>query len=129
MCEFESRPLGTAPRWSPGVVMAVLPDVHRVPMLRVLRVVLLVLAVGVLLSWAATPSVTQPADQPATPVNEATEAPPWGATGCSVPGAAIDAVPGVFDSQHACTPHGGCYRGLARQGDPAVIDRLRCDTL
>jgi hypothetical protein len=109
--------------------MATLPDVHRVPKLRVLRVVLLALAVGVLLSWAATPSLPQPADQPATPVNQATEAHPWGTPGCSIPGAAIDAVPGVFDFQHACIHHGGCYEGLDRQGDPAVIDRLHCDTL
>ena len=67
--------------------MATLPDVHRVPKHRMLRLVLvlvlIVLAVGVLLSWAATPGLQQSADQPATPVNEAAEAHPWGSTGCS----------------------------------------------
>jgi Prokaryotic phospholipase A2 len=109
--------------------MASMLDVHRPSRYRVLRVVLLILAVGFLLSWATTPSASQPIDQPATPANEAADAHPWGTAGCVLPGAALDAVPGVFDFQHACIHHGGCYQGLDRGGEPAVIDRLRCDML
>ena len=112
--------------------MATMLDVRRPSKHRVLRVVLLVLAVGFLLSWATSPSApsaSTTADQPATPANEAADAHPWGTAGCFLPGAAIDAVPGLFDFRHACIHHGGCYQGLDRGGDPAVIDRLRCDTL
>ena len=108
--------------------MATMLDVRRPARFRVLRVALLVLAVGLLLSWATQPSCTL-ADQPATPANEAADEHTWGTAGCFLPGAAIDAVPGLFDFRHACIHHGGCYQGLDRHGVLAVIDRSRCDDL
>ena len=106
-----------------------LPSKHRLH--RAIRVALLMVAVAFLLSWATStaPNVSQTADQPATPANEAIDAHPWGTAGCFVPGAGIDALPGLFDFRHACIHHGGCYQGLDRAGDPAVIDRNRCDAL
>jgi phospholipase A2-like protein len=114
--------------------MATMLNVHLLPkhrLHRVLRVALLMVAVAFLLSWATStaPSVSRTADQPATPANEAVDAHPWGTAGCFVPGAGIDALPGLFDFRHACIHHGGCYQGLDRAGDPAVIDRNRCDAL
>lgn len=90
----------------------------------------MIVAVGVLLSWATTSSALAPdADQSATPANEALDEHTWGTAGCFLPGAAIDEVPGFFDFRHACIHHGGCYQGLNRSGTPAVINRLRCDQL
>jgi hypothetical protein len=66
-------------------------------------------------------------DGPATPANEALHPHPWISAGCSIPGASIDAVPGLFDFHHACIHLGGCYQGLNRAGEPAAIDRLGCD--
>jgi hypothetical protein len=106
------------------------PQKHRAPgALRALRVILLVVALGFLLSWATAPIVPLAADEPATPANLAADTHPWATAGCFIPGAAIDTVPGLFDFQHACIDHGGCYQGLDRAGEPAVIDRARCDTL
>jgi hypothetical protein len=115
--------------------MATMLDVRRPARSRGLRTALLVLAVpillavGLVLSWATTPSVSSTADQPATPANEVAGEHPWATAGCVLPGAAIDSVPGLFDFRHACVHHGGCYQGLDRHGVPAVIDRLRCDDL
>lgn len=118
-----------------GAVMATLQDVRRpvrrrAPrVLRALWVVLLVVALGFLLSWATAPGVPLGAAEPTTPASQAAAADPSGTAGCFIPGAAIDAVPGLFDFQYACIDHGRCYRGLDRAGAPAVIDRTRCDTL
>lgn len=110
--------------------MATMLDVRRPARFRLLRVVLLVLAVGLVLSWATTPpTVALTADQPATPADETADEHTWGTAGCLLPGAAIDSVPGLFDVRHACIHHGGCYQGLDRHGNPAAIDRLRCDDL
>ena len=110
--------------------MATVPDLRRPgTRLQVVGVALLVLLVGVLVSWAAVPRLAPTGDQLATPGNEVAEEHTWGATGCSMPGASIDSVPGLFDFRHACIHHGGCYEGLDRHGGTAVIDRLRCDQL
>lgn len=110
--------------------MATTLDVHRTTRHRA-ALALVLLVVGCVLSWAAaSPAVVaRNADQPATPANEALHEHAWGPAGCFLPGAAIDEVPGLFDFRHACTHHGGCYQGLDREGEPAVIDRLRCDEL
>jgi hypothetical protein len=92
-------------------------------------VVVLAAALGLLLTWSTAPVAVLSADQPATPANEAFDTHTWSTTGCFLPGAAIDEVPGVFDFRHACVHHGGCYLGVDRDGNPAVIDRLRCDEL
>jgi Prokaryotic phospholipase A2 len=96
------------------------------------RVVLLggvLVVLGFVLSWAVTPSIALAGDEPATPANAAAHEHTWNSPGCSIPGATLDSVPGVFDFQHACIHHGGCYQGLDRRGAPATIDRLRCDQL
>jgi hypothetical protein len=109
--------------------MATTLGVRRSTTYRVLVVAALSLAVGFLLSWVSGPPVVQSVDQPATPANELSDAHTWATTGCTIPGASIDAVPTLFDFRHACIHHGGCYLGLDRHGSPAVIDRLRCDQL
>lgn len=110
--------------------MATVLDLRR-PATRhqVVGVAVLVLLVGVLLWWAAPPRAVSGLDQPATPGNAAADRHTWDTAGCSVPGAAIDAVPGLFDFQHACVHQGGCYQGRDRNGVDAVIDRRRCDEL
>jgi hypothetical protein len=107
--------------------MATVLHVRRPTRRSVVLVALIVLAVGVLLSWATTPPVAHMTDQPATPANEALDGHSWSTTGCVLPGADIDEVPGLFDFHHACTHHAGCYQGLDRAGEPATINRLRCD--
>jgi hypothetical protein len=57
------------------------------------------------------------------------ESHPWGERGCTLPGAAIDSVSGLFDFRHACIHYDGCYQGFDRMGGSAVIDRVRCDEL
>jgi phospholipase A2-like protein len=96
---------------------------------QVVILAVLVVAVGLLLSWSAAPAAVQSGDQPATPANEAFDTHTWSTAGCFLPGAAIDEVPGLFNFGHACIHHGGCYSGLDRDGDPAVVDRMRCDQL
>jgi phospholipase A2-like protein len=103
---------------------------HRRTTYRVALLAVLLVALGLVLSWAAaTPSTGYTADEPATPANAAMHQHTWSSTGCSIPGATLDSVPGVFDFRHACVHHSGCYQGLDRQGAPARIDRLRCDQL
>jgi Prokaryotic phospholipase A2 len=109
--------------------MAMTLDLRRPVRLRVVFLGVLVVALGLLLSWSAAPVAVHPGDQPATPANEASDTHLWSTTGCFLPGAAIDAVPGLFDFRHACIHHGGCYQGLDRGGSPAVVDRVRCDQL
>jgi Prokaryotic phospholipase A2 len=103
--------------------------VRRMARYRVVLVGAILVAVGLVLYSSATPSVALAGGEPATPANAALHEHPWNATGCTIPGASLDSVPGLFDFQHACIHHGGCYEGLDRQGSPAVIDRLRCDQL
>ena len=68
--------------------MATLLDVRRSTRYRVVLVAAMVVAVGLLLSWATGPSsVAYDADQPATPANEALDAHTWGTAGCFLPGA------------------------------------------
>jgi hypothetical protein len=102
---------------------------HRRTTYRVVLLGALLVALGLVLSWVATPSTAYSAEEPATPANEAVHEHTWNSTGCSIPGATLDSVPGVFDFRHACIHHSGCYQGLDRQGAPAAIDRLRCDQL
>ena len=89
----------------------------------------LLVAVGIVLFSFTQPTLVPIRDEPATPANATLHEHPWNSTGCSIPGASLDAVPGLFDFKHACIHHGGCYQGLDRQGAPAVIDRSRCDQL
>ena len=109
--------------------MTTILRVRRTTTVRAALVVALLLGLGFALGWVASPSPVYASDEPATPANETAHAHPWNTTGCFIPGATIDAVPGLFDFGHACTHHGGCYEGLDRQGNPATIDRLRCDQL
>ena len=109
--------------------MAAVLDVRRPTRYGVVLVAVVVLAVGVLLSLANTPTVAHTADQPATPANEVLDGHSWGTTGCFLPGAGIDEVPGLFDFRHACIHHGGCYQGLDRVGEPTTVNRLRCDEM
>ena len=105
---------------------------HRVRRPKTMRLVLLgVMAavLGVALAWSAFPAAVSAPDAPATPGNESLDSHPWGELGCTLPGAGIDSVPGLFDFRHACTHHGGCYQGFDRTGGTAVIDRVRCDEL
>jgi hypothetical protein len=106
--------------------------VHVLQTRRSARVVLVALAAFVVVGFLVMANSTGSAavrtgDAPATPANEALHPHPWNSTGCSMPGASIDAVPGLFDFHHACVHLGGCYQGLDRVGDPATIDRVRCD--
>jgi Prokaryotic phospholipase A2 len=111
--------------------MATMLGVRRQRSLRagVAAVLMAAVAVVLIVSWAVTPVSVHAADQPATPSNESADEHPWGTTGCFVPGAAIDVVPGLFNFRHACIHHGGCYQGLDRVGDSAMIDRRSCDQL
>ena len=105
---------------------------HRVRRPKTMRLVLLgVMAavLGVALAWSAFPAAVSAPDAPATPGNESLDSHPWGELGCTLPGAGIDSVPGLFDFRHACTHHDGCYQGFDRAGGTAVIDRARCDEL
>ena len=94
---------------------------------RLVFVTVVAVVLGLTLAWAITPAGVHAADEPATPGNEMVEAHSWGENGCTLPGAAIDSVSGLFDFRHACTHHDGCYQGFDRMGDAAVIDRMRCD--
>lgn len=109
--------------------MAMLLDRRRAATFRVVIVAVTLVAVGLLLSWASVSPAGHIADEPATPANAALDGHTWGTTGCFLPGAAIDELPGVFDFRHACIHHGGCYQGLDRLGRPEAVDRLRCDQL
>jgi hypothetical protein len=109
--------------------MATMLDARRSSRFSLVLVVVAVLAAGFLLTWATVPAVSHAADQPATPANEVLDEHAWSTSGCSLPGAGIDEVPGLFDFRHACIHHGGCYQGLDRIGDPAVVNRIRCDQL
>ena len=109
--------------------MALTLDVHRTVRYRAVLLAVLVIALGLVLSWSSRPAAVAAGDRPAPPANEASDVHTWGTAGCFLPGAAIDELPGVFDFRHACIHHGGCYQGLDRDGDPAVVDRLRCDQL
>jgi len=102
---------------------------HRTATYRVVLATAVLVALGLVLGWVAAPTIAYSDDEPATPTNKAVHDHTWSTTGCFVPGASLDAVPGVFDFQHACIHHGGCYQGLDRRGAPATIDRLRCDQL
>jgi hypothetical protein len=84
---------------------------HRRTTYRVALLAVLLVALGLVLSWAAaTPSTGYTADEPATPANAAMHQHTWSSTGCSIPGATLDSVPGVFDFRHACVHHSGCYQ-------------------
>lgn len=111
--------------------MATVQQVRRPKTVRVavFAVAALVLVLGLVVAWAVAPSGVHAPDEPATPGNEQLESHSWGERGCVLPGAAIDSVPGLFDFRHACTHQDGCYEGIDRIGDSAVIDRVRCDDL
>jgi hypothetical protein len=109
--------------------MATMQHVRRPKTVRLVLVVVVAAAVGLALAWSATPAAVHAADAPATPGNEQLESHSWGERGCTLPGAAIDSVSGLFDFRHACIHHDGCYQGFDRMGDTAVIDRMRCDEL
>jgi len=87
------------------------------------------LVLSVLLGAATRPQHLHPAQQAATPGNESAADHPWASDGCSMPGASVSEVDGVFDFHHACVVLDGCYQGLDRTGTAAVIDRQRCDEL
>jgi hypothetical protein len=109
--------------------MATMHHVRRPKTVRLVLVVVVAVTVGLALARWATPAAVHAADAPATPGNEQLDSHPWGERGCTLPGAAIDSVSGLFDFRHACIHHDGCYQGFDRMGDTAVIDRVRCDEL
>ena len=109
--------------------MATVQHARRPMTVRLVLVVVAVVVLGFVLAWSATPRTVHAPDAPATPGNEELEAHAWGERGCTLPGAAIDSVSGLFDFRHACIHHDGCYQGFDRAGDSAVIDRVRCDEL
>ena len=109
--------------------MATMQYVRRPMTVRLVLVTVVAVVLGLTLAWAVTPAGVHAADDPATPGNEMLESHSWGENGCTLPGAAIDSVSGLFDFRHACIHHDGCYQGFDRMGDAAVIDRMRCDEL
>jgi hypothetical protein len=109
--------------------MATMQNLRRPKTVRLVLVVAVAVVLGVALAWSVTPAGVHAADAPATPGNEQLESHSWGERGCTLPGAAIDSVSGLFDFRHACIHHDGCYQGFDRMGDSAVIDRVRCDEL
>ena len=109
--------------------MATRLRVQRPKAVRLVLVSLAVILFGVTLAWSITPAVAHTVGGSATPGDEEFDGHSWGERGCTLPGAAIDSVPGLFDFRHACTHHNGCYEGFDRTGATAVIDRARCDEL
>ena len=109
--------------------MATMQHARRPMTVRLVLVTVVAVVLGLTLAWAVTPAEVHAADAPATPGNEMLDAHAWGESGCTLPGAAIDSVSGLFDFRHACIHHDGCYQGFDRMGDAAVIDRVRCDEL
>ena len=109
--------------------MATVQHVRRPRTVRIVLATVAALVLGLVLAWSVTPVAVHAADTPATPGNEELNDHSWGERGCTLPGAAIDSVPGLFDFRHACIHQDGCYQGFDRMGDPAVIDRVRCDEL
>jgi hypothetical protein len=109
--------------------MATVQHARRPMTVRLVLATVVAAVLGLTLAWAVTPAKVHAADAPATPGNEMLESHPWGENGCTLPGAAIDSVSGLFDFRHACTHHDGCYQGFDRMGSSAVIDRVRCDEL
>jgi hypothetical protein len=86
------------------------------------------LVLSFLVGAATRPQHVHPAHEAATPANESADH-PWASDGCSMPGASVSEVDGVFDFRHACVVLDGCYQGLDRTGAAALVDRLRCDEL
>ena len=109
--------------------MATMQHMRRPKTVRLVLVTVAVVVLGFVLAWSITPVGVHAADVPATPGNEQLESHSWGENGCTLPGAAIDSVSGLFDFRHACIHQDGCYQGFDRLGDAAVIDRARCDEL
>ena len=109
--------------------MATMQHMRRPKTVRLVLAAVVTVVLGLGLAWAITPNGVHAPDVPATPGNEMLEAHPWGECGCILPGAAIDSVSGLFDFRHACIHHDGCYQGLDRTGESAVINRVRCDEL
>jgi hypothetical protein len=109
--------------------MATMQHTRRPKTVRLVVLAAVAVVLGVALTWSITPAGVHAADAPATPGNEQLESHSWGERGCTLPGAAIDSVSGLFDFRHACIHHDGCYQGFDRMGDAAVIDRTRCDEL
>jgi hypothetical protein len=109
--------------------MAAVQRVGRPRIVRLALAAVVAVLLGLALAWAVTPGGVHAADAPATPGKRDLDAHPWGERGCTLPGAAVDSVSGLFDFRHACTHHDGCYLGLDRMGDAAAIDRVRCDEL
>ena len=109
--------------------MATVRHERRPTTVRLVLVTVAVVVLGLALAWSFTPVAVQATDAPATPGDENVDAHPWVENGCTLPGAAIDSVSGLFDFRHACIHHDGCYQGLDRTGSPAAIDRARCDEL
>ena len=109
--------------------MATVQRARRPMTVRLVLATVVAAVLGLTLAWAVTPAKVHASDAPATPGTEMLESHPWGENGCTLPGAAIDSVSGLFDFRHACTHHDGCYQGFDRMGSSAVIDRARCDEL
>ena len=109
--------------------MATMQHTRRPKTVRLVVLAAVAVVLGVALTWSITPAGVHAPDAPATPGNEQVESHSWGERGCTLPGAAIDSVSGLFDFRHACIHHDGCYQGFDRTGDAAVIDRTRCDEL
>ena len=67
----------------------------------------------------------------ATPGNDSSH--PWKSNGCGPSGAGLvipDSMPGIFNFNHPCDHHDGCYGGSSRTGaSPYWVSRQTCDSL
>ncbi len=67
----------------------------------------------------------------ATPGNDSAH--PWKSNGCGPSGAGLvipDSMPGIFNFNHPCDHHDGCYGGSSRTGaTPYWVSRQTCDSL
>lgn len=67
----------------------------------------------------------------ATPGNDSAH--PWKSNGCGPSGAGLiipDRMPGIFNFNHPCDHHDGCYGGTSRTGkSPYWVSRKQCDSL
>ena len=66
----------------------------------------------------------------ATPGNDSAH--PWKSNGCGPSGAGLiipDSMPGIFNFNHPCDHHDGCYGGSSRTGaTPYWVSRQSCDS-
>ncbi|MCP2293292.1 phospholipase A2 [Nocardia amikacinitolerans] len=84
--------------------------------------------------WAvlvAGPAHAHTTQTPATPSNDGPH--PWAvhpseSSACSTPGISVSSVFLIYDFNHACKHHDGCYEGFPRNGKPTHwVSRKQCD--